>query len=204
MNLTELTDVDLELLAERVNVERARRARLRVCRVCGDRFDGRAGARYCSTRCRVSWHRTMGLPADLRRRARWVRFDETKRPLQVDGRPASSTDPGTWSTFDEARASSAGAGVGFVLNGDGLSCIDLDGVLIDGVLDERAAAFIDALEVAPFYMEVSPSGRGLHLWTRQASPTGRSRYRLDNGLPVEWYSSGRYLTVTGERAPSLT
>ncbi len=89
--------------------------------------------------------------------------------------------------------------MGFVLNGDGLACIDLDGVLDGDTLDPRAVEFIDGLEVAPFYVERSPSGRGLHLWTWQASPTGRARYKLENGLRVEWYSTGRYLTVTGER-----
>jgi primase-polymerase (primpol)-like protein len=46
------------------------------------------------------------------------------------------------------------------------------------------------------YVEVSPSGEGLHVWGRATVPTGR-RVLVD-GLSVEVYGVGRYLTVTGE------
>lgn len=118
-----------------------------------------------------------------------------KVPLQVSGHAASSTDPATWAPFEDVRGSRYG--LGFVLNGDGVACVDLDGVLSDGVLDPRAVEFLATLE--PFYVEVSPSGRGLHAWLWGGSPTGRKVYRLEDGLKVEWYSDKRFMTVTGER-----
>lgn len=121
----------------------------------------------------------------------------TKMPIDLSGSPASSTDPATWSSYDDARGSSVGDGLGFVVNGDGLACVDLDGVLVDGVLDPRAARFLASLDA--FYLEVSPSGSGVHAWLFGGSPDGRKVFSLEDGLKVEWYSDGRYLTVTGKR-----
>ncbi len=135
------------------------------------------------------------VPADLTSRDRWVRRAADKRPLTNDGGSASSTNPATWSTLADARASSVGVGLGFVL-GDGISCIDLDHCLNDGELDPRAVEYLSGIET--FYIEVSPSGDGIHAWTYLESPTGRRRFKLDNGLPVEWYSRDRYITVTGQ------
>lgn len=86
--------------------------------------------------------------------------------------------------------------MGFVLNGDGIACVDLDHVLVDGVLDPRARCFLDGLD--SFYVEVSPSGDGIHAWVEGGSPDGRKVFTLEDGLKVEWYSTGRYLTVTGK------
>lgn len=119
----------------------------------------------------------------------------TKIPLTVSGKAASSTDEQTWSAYSTARNSSVGDGLGFVLNGDGISCIDLDDVLIDGVLDPRARNLLESVD--SFYVEVSPSGNGMHIWTREPSPSGRQVYTQEDGLKVEWYSTGRYMTMTG-------
>lgn len=170
-----------------------------VCQFCGGSLVlVRAGARFCSTRCRVYSARRAGrLPGELVSRDRWVRRDVFKRPLTVDGSPASSTNPRTWASYESVRGSSAGVGLGFVLNGDGISCVDLDHVIVDGVLDVRAEAFLASLN--PFYVERSPSGDGVHAWLFDSSPDGRQVFSLPDGLKVEWYSDGRYITVTGER-----
>lgn len=115
--------------------------------------------------------------------------------MTVSGLNASSTDPETWSSYSEAKSSCVGEGIGFVLNGDGIACVDLDGVLSDGVLDPRAESLLASLD--SFYVEISPSGRGVHAWVRGGSPSGRKVYTQDDGLKVEWYSDGRYITVTG-------
>ena len=55
-----------------------------------------------------------------------------------------------------------------------------------------AQAIVDSLPGA--YVEVSPSGTGIHIWGRAILPKG---YRFDyQGQPVEIYPNGRYLTVT--------
>ena len=145
--------------------------------------------RYCSTRCRVAAHRARHrLPRELTERARWVRH-EVKRPITPDGRPASSTNPRTWSTYREAARSKVGDGLGFVL-GDGVACLD-----IDRCLDERGRPDARAREilarVPDAYVEISPSGRGLHVWGVAPEQPGR-RYK-----DYEAYSTGRYVTVTG-------
>lgn len=86
-----------------------------------------------------------------------------------------------------------GDGVGFVL-GDGIGCVDLDHVIDEaGRLDERAAALVASWPRT--YTEVSPSGRGLHLFFRMGEAPGT--VRSVGGVSVETYSVGRYMTVTG-------
>lgn len=154
----------------------------------------RSDARFCSGRCRVASHRAVA-PAELHDRARWVRRDAAKRPLRADtGRLASSTNPRTWASYRAARVAPFGVGLGFVV-GDGVGCIDLDHCLINGEPTEAAAAFLAGLPAT--YVEISPSGDGLHVWGLMDEARG-SRRAVD-GLQVERYSRGRYITVTGRR-----
>lgn len=157
----------------------------------------RSDARYCSTRCRVAAHRERGravevVPAPLREADRWVCWDGFKRPIDpATGGLASVTDPSTWGTWEVARRRSER--VGFVL-GTGIGCVDLDDCLdADG---RPNAAATDLLEFyAGSYVEVSPSGRGLHIWG--AAPPMRGFRRSWKGQSVEFYSRDRYITVTG-------
>lgn len=176
----------------------------KLCKYCKNPLNLlRSDAVFCSQKCGTYFRRkSPKFPRVLTSRARWVRWKSaksgnrvTKIPLTVSGRAASSTDEKTWSAYSTARNSSVGNGLGFVLNGDGISCIDLDDVIEDGVLDRRAKDLMDSVE--SFYVEVSPSGNGLHIWTRESSPSGRQVYAQDDGLKVEWYSTGRYMTMTG-------
>lgn len=170
---------------------------MRTCAVCQRSIVSKnAHARYCSTRCRVTAHRAAHrnpIPAELRDRNRWIRHTANKVPLTIDGRPASSTNPATWTTHAEAVKSTAGVGLGFVLNGDGLGCYDLDHCVTDGQLNQQARDF---LETTPhFYAELSPSRTGLHIW-HYATPAPGTRKTI-NGLSVEHYTQGRYITITG-------
>jgi primase-polymerase (primpol)-like protein len=152
---------------------------------------------FCSGRCRVAAHRAKTHPpVELTSMPRWVRRSATKVPLTADGTPASSTDPATWSTYATACRSSAGAGLGCVLNGDGIVCIDLDHCLDAAGNPTPWAA--DILSWTPStWIEVSPSGDGLHIWGRAELAAGR-RFRA-GGRHIEVYGSGRYITVTGRR-----
>lgn len=147
----------------------------------------RAGTRFCSTRCRVRAHRA-GLPHELRSRDRWVVHSLAKVPLTPRGRPASSTDSSTWSPFDAVRGHERR---GFVLDGNGIVCLDLDRCFVDGALSARAEEILARCPAT--YVEVSPSGTGLHVWGRGHVPHGR---RLDG---VEVYGTGRFITITGNR-----
>jgi hypothetical protein len=100
------------------------------------------------------------------------------------------TDPSTWSTH--AAASATGAPLGFVL-GDGIGCIDLDGCLDEhGIPNEAARVLLAYYEGS--YVEVSPSGRGLHIWGTAVPQRGFKR--MWRGQRIEFYSQGRYITVT--------
>jgi hypothetical protein len=122
--------------------------RLCVCG-CGRSLPltARRHAKYYNPACRVAAHRarsTPRIPVELQGLPRWVRWSSRQVPLTVDGRVASSTDPGTWSSYAKARRSTAGAGLGFVLNGDGIVCLDLDRCISEsGALSEGAATLLD-------------------------------------------------------------
>lgn len=131
------------------------------------------------------------VPAELRRRARWVRWDlirNKKLPLRADrNRAASSTDPRTWSTYDAAKASTVGRGLGFVL-GDGIGCIDLDHCIAeDGTLSALAE---ETLRLNPSaWVEKSQSGTGLHVWGLRAEAPGRRTKQ------IEVHSVGRFIAL---------
>ncbi|RDG37950.1 bifunctional DNA primase/polymerase [Streptomyces corynorhini] len=154
--------------------------------------------RFCSGRCRVAAHRKKrageAVPAEIRGQKRWIRHGADKTPLRADtGRAASSTDPRTWTDHGTAARSPHGAGLGFVLNGDGIVCVDLDHCLTaDGQLAPWAAAILNACP--PTYTEVSPSGTGLHLWGHGHVVRGR-RIRREDGAHIEVYGTGRYIAL---------
>lgn len=166
----------------------------------------RADARTCSTRCRVRVHRAEAkaaghIPSELRNRPRWVRWEPVARngrtmklPRTVTGRMASTALPSTWATYAEATASTVGDGLGFMLNGDGLAVLDLDDCLTDGKPTAAARCVLAAFPTA--WVEVSPSGTGLHIWGTAPAQPGRV-WTTDDGLKVEFYTRGRYMTVTG-------
>ena len=111
-------------------------------------------------------------------------------PVTPQGAPASSTNPVTWSAFQDCE----GTRRGFVL-GSGFGCVDLDHAIVDGELVPEAA---ELLSLAPAtFVEVSPSGEGLHVWGWL--PESRGRRFVKDGVSVEIYSAGRYMTVTGRR-----
>ena len=160
--------------------------------------------RYCGQRCRKAASRARAnapiAPSEMTSMRRWVRWRPvrrggrwTKLPTTVAGTPASSTNPATWTSFEEA-VSDPKRRIGFVL-GDGIGCIDLDHCLIDGHLTEGASEILSTLPAT--WVEVSPSGDGLHIWGR-FSKSGRSVGTF-MGQSVEIYSASRYITVTGQR-----
>lgn len=121
-----------------------------------------------------------------------------KIPLQATtGRAASSTDPLSWCDFATVERSTVGAGRGFVLNGDGLACVDLDHCLTaDGTAAAWVTQWLDALP--PTWIERSPSKQGLHIWGYATTEPPATRSLLNEHC-VEVYVARRYLTVTGDR-----
>jgi hypothetical protein len=136
----------------------------------------------------------------LRRWVVWQYEVRAGKPTKVPYCPttrqrASSTDPTTWSAYDEAAAvASAYAGLGCVIVTP-YTGLDLDKCRDPetGALAPWARAMVDRLRS---YTETSPSGRGVHVWMKGNLPPGRRRRG-----PVEMYDGGRYFTITGAHLP---
>lgn len=149
------------------------------------------------------------IPIELRDFRQWVlwryetRNDKpTKVPYAINGKPASTVDAMTWVTMAEALAATyenpkSWSGIGFVFSPeDDLIGIDLDDCLDDqGNLLPWAKGIVEGFAT---YTELSPSGKGLKLFTRGEFPLDRGRkVKLDGGGAIEVYTKGRYFTVTG-------
>ena len=150
------------------------------------------------------------IPMELKIIPRWVlwRFVEmgegdTKRwsklPTQASGQSASSTDPATWANFiDVQHAYEANPtrfdGVGFVFSdADNLVGIDLDDCYDDQIAEFTNAALQQIATAVEGYMEVSPSGTGVKIFTRADLQAAH----VDHDKGLECYPRGRYFTVTG-------
>jgi len=134
------------------------------------------------------------VPSELQALRRWARHDH-KRPIMTNGKPASPTDPLTWTTYAKAKASTVGDGLGFMLDGDGIAGLDLNHCVTDGVLTPAALAILDLLPDT--YAELSPSGRGVRLFCY--AKVTRGRRFISHGLEMEICGTRRFLTVTGNR-----
>ena len=146
------------------------------------------------------------IPEELKRLRQWVvwryelRDKWTKPPYRVIGTDrASSTDPETWGSFDDAVTTyQAGLadGVGFVVSShDDFVGIDLDHCF-DSDTGKSEPWAIDIIQKMQSYSEFSPSGEGIRIFVKGALPGGISGKKKGN---VEIYSAGRYLTLTGHR-----
>ena len=145
------------------------------------------------------------IPQVLTRRPQWVVWrleerdgEETKVPYDAKERRkrASSTDLMTWSNFEKALAAYERRdfdGLGFVLSsGDPFVAIDFDMCRNPetGEVSERVLEFISRFEDR--YVEVSPSGSGLHLITRAKLREGTKKGNY------EVYGQERFITMTGK------
>ena len=155
------------------------------------------------------------IPQELKELPQWVCYmmpmnPEKGKPDKVPINPhtlwgASSTKPGTWSTFQEAvtqvgkeghckrkskTISSPICGVGFVFNGNGIVGVDFDHCYNDDVLDPWVGEWVRRFNS---YVEFSPSGTGLHILCYGKLP-GKT-VKLD---VAEMYDVGRFFTVTGK------
>jgi len=169
---------------------------LTTCAECGLELSllVRADAIFCSTRCRVQSHRKP-FPQELTDRRRWIRHTRSKIPLTIWDDFAKVNDSTTWNFYEFAKQSNAGVGMGFVFNGDGIIGIDLDNAFANGKLKDWAQAIVDVF--ANTYMELSPSGNGIHIIAKAELFTGRRFTVADGGIEI--YATGRYFTMTGKR-----
>jgi P4 family phage/plasmid primase-like protien len=151
------------------------------------------------------------IPIELKQIPRWVlwRLIEkgegessywSKMPTQVNGFAASSTNPATWTDFISVQAAYQSnpdkySGIGFVFTkDDNLVGVDLDDVYELGV-GFTNAAMQQIAESIDGYMEISPSGTGVKIFTRAQEFAAHK----DSSIGFEAYATGRFFTVTGHK-----
>ena len=136
------------------------------------------------------------IPEELRRLNQWVCANEdSKVPMQATRPyPASSTNPATWASFEDALwAVEHGYYdyLGFVFNDNGIVGIDIDDAIAFGVLSPLA---IEICDICFSYTEVSKSGTGLHIFVKGDIP-----FKGKNNLAgVEMYKTARFFIMTGD------
>lgn len=169
------------------------------CIRCGKIFDSNGASgrrkRTCSNACRQALYRkrkaekASKIPKEMTSRAQWVRADG-KRPLQVSGSFASSTNPATWAEFRQVQK---GAGDGYgVMLGNGLGCVDIDHCFIGGRLQGWARKVVEAIHEPILFIERSLSGEGLHIFIEAPEAKGTKRGQ------VERYTRQRFIRMTGD------
>lgn len=144
---------------------------------------------------------TLSFLSEYAEQQRWVFWKYGPGKTKVPYNPATSrkavvTNPKTWSTFDaaaEAARTHSGVGIGIVLNGDGLVCVDLDDCR-DQETGEVNAFAQRAVELLDAPTEVSVSGTGLHIWVRAHLPPNRPSNKTGT---LEVYSGNRFMVLTG-------
>ena len=136
------------------------------------------------------------IPDELRQLKQWVCVhSNSKAPMQaLTYFPASSTNPATWSTFEDAVLSvklGLHDGIGFVFNDNGIVGIDIDDGYENGYPTQLAT---DILGMCCSYTEVSKSGRGFHILVKGDIP-----FKGKNNLAgVEIYKTARFFIMTGD------
>jgi hypothetical protein len=152
------------------------------------------------------------IPAELRDLAQWVVWryeDRDGKRTKVPYRPAaptaraSSTDPSTWSTHEDAlRAAGTDGvdGIGFVFTeGDPYAGADFDHCANGEDINPHVGALLRELDS---YAEFSPSGTGLHVIVRATVNGGRNRTgKTPWGAEFENYDRGRFFCMTGRHVP---
>lgn len=138
-------------------------------------------------------------PKELQRHDQWVVWKGKKIPYDPTRlkSKANVNDPYSWGSFiqaDAAYSEGGWLGLGFVLTGNGIAGVDIDKCVVDGEPNKDALQLMADLD-AP-YIEYSPSGNGLRAFGFSNQSITGVRGQLD-GLSVELYTKGRYLTVTG-------
>lgn len=136
------------------------------------------------------------IPTELQMEKAWVNvWNTSKIPMQSTVKKAASTsNPNTWSTFEEAvLAVKQGIydGIGYVFHDTDLIGIDIDDGFSDGFLNPLAS---DIIKQCNTYTEKSRSGRGVHILLKGTLPfKGKN-----NRKAVEIYKTSRFFIMTGK------
>lgn len=138
------------------------------------------------------------LPAEMKALQRFVGWKKedlngkiAKLPFSlIDGQASDWNNPHRWLSFAEAKGKNDP--LGFVLlEKDKITCVDLDHVIQDGKLTEMAKGIVETFRGT--YMELSQSGKGIHIFVKGTIP---QNLNLSN-KGIELYKNNRYIALTG-------
>lgn len=140
------------------------------------------------------------VPEEMKTYAQWVnwRMDEGQK-IPVNPKTlgnAGVTWANTWDSFEAAVQMSQreSLGLGFVLTeNDPYTCVDLDKCV--GQKGDVSDEIRVILDLIGGWVELSPSGTGLHVWVKNEEPVNRRTPSM------EVYSSSRWMSVTGRSNP---
>jgi putative DNA primase/helicase len=152
------------------------------------------------------------IPDQLTERPQWVcwRLEERDgEQIKVPYTPgtlrrASSTDLMTWRTFSEAleayeRAEPPYNGIGYVFcSADPFVGVDMDKCrdAESGAISAWAQKIISRVQEG--YVEISPSGNGIHIIVQGSVREGGIKKKIPGKGKVEMYSRDRFFTITGK------
>ena len=151
------------------------------------------------------------IPEEMKKHNCWVCWSKDERSGKTTKVPknpktggmANATLSATWVTFSEAKDyyrchTDDIDGVGYVFTeGNGVVGIDIDHCVEDGeiISDE----IHDLVDRCGSYVELSPSGTGIHMYVKGKwkETGGRKNNKIGADMAIEVYPSKRYFTVTG-------
>ena len=151
-------------------------------------------------------HLFSNIPIILRQRPNWVAWGIRGAPLKspfnpanlLSGKfsPAKAGVRDTWGSYQNAAecvSRGLARGIGYEFDGG-----DVYGIDLDHVLDETGALIPEAQEIVEgieSYAEISPGGKGLHIFV--LAPGADIVCHRKKDFFLEIYNDGRYFTVTG-------
>lgn len=150
------------------------------------------------------------IPEDMKRYHNWcvykLLYDRksgrtTKKPINPKSfKGASSTDPDTWVSYDEAEKcflERKADGLGFMFGYTPFVGVDIDHCVKSGGMSEEASDIIKRLDS---YTEYSPSRTGVHIICK-AHEGFKLNGSKNTKKGIEIYSEARFFTMTGDMLP---
>ena len=114
-----------------------------------------------------------------------------KIPIGRNGDAISPVDPSEWMSYEEAAATGKPLAFSFS-ESDPFFFLDIDNALTDSGWSSLATGLLARLAGAA--VEVSSSGKGLHIFGIGSVPEHRNRRDADG---LEFYTRGRFVALTG-------
>lgn len=143
--------------------------------------------------------RNFSVPLEMRLKKQWGiakavwnqgKGKYEKYPYQINGYPAKSNDPRTWTNFFSVRNAEY---LSFFFNHD-YTGLDFDNVIHDGKIEDWVLDLINEIQS---YTEISISGNGVHIVVKGAKPQGLGSAVELRGHSIEVYDYGRFFLLTG-------